>query len=146
MRIGELAKVAGVGVETVRFYERKSLVEQPPKPFFGGFREYPEEAVERIKFIRQAQEIGFSLREIQELLSLRVDPSADCAEVREHAQAKLGEVQRKIASLTVMEAALEDLVKKCPGQGALEKCSIMDALTKGVSAMQSDSDGTDDSH
>jgi len=79
MRISDAAKAAGVGVETIRFYERKGLVAQPKKPILGGgFRSYSRETVERIRFIRQAQEIGFSLKEIKELLSLRVDPDADC--------------------------------------------------------------------
>lgn len=132
MKISETAKAASVGIETVRFYERKGLIEQPEKPFFGGFRSYPAETVERIRFIRQAQEIGFSLREIKELLSLRVDPMVDCAEVREHAQNKLDEVNRKIDSLTTIKAALEELVSTCPGEGALSQCSIMDALTVGL--------------
>ena len=71
MTIGRLADAAGVGVETVRFYERRGLIQQPPKPNGTGFRVYPEETEHRIRFIRQGQELGFSLREIQELLSLR---------------------------------------------------------------------------
>jgi MerR family transcriptional regulator, copper efflux regulator len=136
MRISEVAKAAGVGVETVRFYERKGLVVQPKRPVLsGGFRSYSTEAVERIRFIRQAQEIGFSLREIKDLLSLRVDPDADCGEVRTHARTKLEEVNRKIASLTDMKAALEALIEACPGQGvALGKCSILEALTRSVLA------------
>lgn len=134
MRISEAAKAAGVGVETVRFYERKGLVEQPKRPILsGGFRSYSTETVERIRFIRQAQEIGFSLREIKALLSLRVDPAADCGEVRAHARTKLGEVNRKIASLNVMKGALEELIEACPGQGAaLGECSILKALTRSV--------------
>lgn len=132
MRIGEAAKAAGVGVETIRFYERKGLVEQPRRPVLGGFRSYTFDAVERIRFIRQAQEIGFSLREIKELLSLRVDPEADCGEVRAHAHGKLEEVNRKIASLTRMKAALEELIEACPGEGALGECSILEALTGSV--------------
>ena len=134
MRISDAAKAAGVGVETIRFYERKGLVEQPRRPALGGgFRSYSQETVERIRFIRQAQEIGFSLKEIKELLSLRVDPDADCGEVRVHARAKLDEVNRKIASLTEMKAALEDLIEACPGQGAaLGECSILEALTRSV--------------
>ena len=77
MTIGKLAREAGVGVETVRFYERRGLVEQPPKPVGSGFRHYPREAVERIRFVRRAQEIGFTLREIVELLSLRADHEKD---------------------------------------------------------------------
>jgi len=133
MRISEAAKAAGVGVETVRFYERKGLVEQPRRPVLGGgFRLYSREIVERIRFIRQAQEIGFSLREIKELLSLRVDPDADCGEVRGFAREKLVEVNRKIASLNDMRAALEELIESCPGEGALGKCSILEALTTSV--------------
>lgn len=130
MRISEAAKAAGVGVETIRFYERKGLVAQPTRPpAGGGFRSYPVETVARIRFIRQAQDIGFSLREIQELLSLQGDPGADCGDVRAHAQAKLDEVNRKITSLMSMKEALEALIEGCPGEGALGKCSILAALT-----------------
>ncbi len=126
--IGRAARGAGVGVETVRFYERQGLIEQPLKPLSGGFRHYPAETVERIRFIRQAQEIGFSLREIGDLLSLRADPSADCSGVRERAAAKLEEVNRKIARLEKIRGALVELIAACPGSGALRRCSIMEAL------------------
>jgi MerR family mercuric resistance operon transcriptional regulator len=115
-------------VETIRFYERKGLIEQPPKPLDTGFRVYPEETVQRIRFIRQAQEIGFSLREIDELLSLRADPAADCAHVRERAAAKLEEVERKIEQLGRIRSALNELIAACPGRGALRECSIMASL------------------
>ena len=126
--IGKAAMKAGVGVETIRFYERKGLIEQPPKPLDTGFRVYPEETVQRIRFIRQAQEIGFSLREIDELLSLRADPAADCAHVRERAAAKLEEVERKIEQLGRIRSALNELIAACPGRGALRECSIMASL------------------
>ena len=128
MTISNVAKKAGVGVETVRFYERKGLVDQPPKPLLGGYRVYPSETVERIRFIREAQELGFSLREIEELLLLRTDPASDCADVRERAQAKLDEVNRKRAQLQRIGAELEKLIAACPGQGALQVCSIIDAI------------------
>ncbi len=128
MTISKIAQEAGVGVETVRFYERKGLVDQPPKPPSGGFRVYPAEMAERIRFIRQAQELGFTLREIKELLSLRTDPATDCADVRERAQTKLDEVNRKIALMKGIQAALEKLIAACPGQGALQVCSIIDAI------------------
>ena len=128
MTISKVAKKAGVGIETVRFYERKGLVDQPPKPPSGGFRVYPAEATERIRFIRQAQELGFSLREIKELLSLRMDPATDCADVRERAQTKLDEVNRKVAQMKGIQTALEKLIAACPGQGALQVCSIIDAI------------------
>jgi MerR family transcriptional regulator, copper efflux regulator len=88
MTISKAARAAGVGVETVRFYERRRLIARPAKPPDGGFRRYPPETIERIRFVRQAQGLGFSLREIGELLSLRADPSTDCGQVRERAVAK----------------------------------------------------------
>lgn len=130
MTIGKAAIETGVGVETIRFYERIGLIEQPPKPSGAGFRVYPRETLQRVCFIRQAQEIGFSLREITELLALRSDPSSDCSEVRGQATLKLAEVNRKITQLENIRGALEDLIAACPGRGALRACSIMDALTK----------------
>ena len=128
LTISKAATKAGVGVETVRFYERKGLIEQPPKPLDTGFRLYPEETVQRVRFIRQAQEIGFSLREIEELLSRRADPSADCSDVRERAEAKLEEVDRKMEQLGRIRSALNELIAACPGRGALRACSIMESL------------------
>ncbi len=128
MRISVVAKNTGVGVETVRFYERQGLIAQPPRPSDGGFRSYPPEVLERIRFIRQAQSLGFSLKEIDELLSLRADPSADCGDVRQRAQSKLEEVDAKIASLTAIRSALRGLIDACPGEGAARFCSILDSL------------------
>ena len=128
MTIGKAAREAGVGVETVRLYERTGLIDQPLKPAFGGYRIYPEETVARLRFIRQAQETGFSLREIAELMCLRADPAADCADVRAQAAAKLAEVERKIAGLERMRLALGDLIAACPGSGALRACTIIETL------------------
>lgn len=127
MTIARAARAAGVGVETIRFYERRGLVAQPRKPA-SGFREYDADAVTRIRFIRQAQELGFSLREIEELLSLRADPDADCAEVRTQAAVKRDEVERKIAHLERIRGALDTLIASCPGSGALRACTILDAI------------------
>lgn len=131
MTIGRLARKARVGVETIRFYERKGLIEQPRRPRDGGYRVYPEETAHRIRFIRQAQELGFSLREVEDLLSLRADPESDSADVRARAAAKLAEVKRKITELERIRAALEDLIAACPGRGALRNCSIMETLRAG---------------
>ncbi len=128
MTIGKAARKAGVGVETIRFYERRGLIRQPPKTQGAGFRVYPDAVVERVRFIRQAQVIGFSLREIDDLLSLRADPAADSEDVRKRATAKLAEVNRKITELERIRAALDTLIAACPGGGALRACSIMDAL------------------
>jgi Hg(II)-responsive transcriptional regulator len=131
MTIGTAARKAGVGVETIRFYERRGLIEQPPRPSGNGFRVYPEQSVQRIRFIRQAQDLGFSLKEIEVLLSLRADPTTDCADVRERAQTKLAEVNRKITKLEHIRNALETLIAACPGGGALRSCSIMESLRDG---------------
>jgi DNA-binding transcriptional MerR regulator len=125
--IGRAAREAGVNIETVRFYERRGLIERPPKG--KGYRVYSPEQVARIRFIKEAQQIGFSLSEIRDLLALRADPAADCSEVRHQAVTKLDEVWRKIEQLQEMGAALETLIAAFPGQGALQACSIMDALT-----------------
>lgn len=127
--ISKAASEAGVGVETIRFYERQGLIEQPPKPSGSGVRRYSPETVERIRFIKEAQQIGFSLREVQELLALRADPAADCSDVREQAIAKRADIRRKIDQLRQIDAALETLIASCPGSGGLQCCSIMDALT-----------------
>lgn len=129
LTISRAAESAGVGVETIRFYERRGLIKQPPRPRSGGFRYYDKDVVDRICFIRQAQELGFSLREIKKLLSLRADPAADCGDVRTKAISKRAEVDRKIGQLKHIHAALDELIASCPGGGALRACTIIDALT-----------------
>lgn len=128
MTIGKVAREAGVGVETVRFYERKGLINKPRRPSNGGYRTYPSNAVERIQFIRQAQELGFSLREIKELLSLQANPATDCSDVQERAQIKRNEVKGKIAQLRKIQKALDTLITACPGKGPTRTCSILEAL------------------
>jgi MerR family mercuric resistance operon transcriptional regulator len=130
MTIGEAARRAGVGVETIRFYERRGLIEQPPTLDGRRFRLYPEGTVQRIRFIRHAQHLGFSLREIEELLALQADPHADCSEVRAQAVAKLRDVEGKIDRLREIGVALEAVIAACPGQGGLQTCSILDALVE----------------
>lgn len=128
LTIGETARRAGIGVETIRFYERRGLIARPPKPEGAGFRIYSSEQVRRLHFIRQAQRLGFSLREIGELLALRGDPAADRTAMRERAAAKLAEVRDKIVRLNEIGAALETVIAACPGGGGLAGCSILEAL------------------
>lgn len=128
MRISEVAKAADVGVETVRFYERRGLIEQPKKPVNGGFRFYPEQVAVEIRFIRQAQELGFSLGEIEDLLSLKSEPDTDCSEIRHRALSKREDVDIKIKRLRRIRGTLTKLIDACPGEGALESCSIIDAM------------------
>jgi len=128
LRIGRAAQRAGVGVETIRFYQRKGLIDRPPKPS-SGFRLYTPEGIDRIRFIRKAQELGFSLREIQELLSLETDPRAKCEDVRARASAKLTEIDGKIENLVAIRLALKKLISACPRVGmAAKRCTILEAL------------------
>jgi Hg(II)-responsive transcriptional regulator len=135
LTIGKAAARVGVNVETIRFYERRGLIAQPKKPR-SGFREYGADVVARIRFIRQAQEIGFSLREIRELLSLRADPKADCSHVQLRAIIKRDEVDRKIDQLQQIRAALDELVSTCPGGGALCACTILEAMERADAQVQ----------
>ena len=126
--IGLAARQAGVGVETIRFYERRGLIERPPKPPGAGSRRYAADTVHRIRFIRQAQQLGFTLRQIEELLSLQANPTADCSDVRRRALAKIEEVSARIGQLAEIRSALVRLLAACPGSGALGACSILEAL------------------
>src|ERR671918_2137551 len=94
MTIGQVAKHAGVGVETVRFYERQGLLDAPPRRA-SGYRQYSQDVIRRIQFIKRAKDLGFALREIRELLSLRVDPNTPCDEVKHRAEAKIADIDTK---------------------------------------------------
>jgi len=128
--IGQVAHLAEVGVETIRFYERRGLIDEPPRRA-SGYRQYPPEAVTRIGFIRRAKDLGFSLQEIKELLELRVDADATCADVQGRANVKIRDIQHKIEILEGMRAALDDLVTSCSGDGPLSECPILDAMDMG---------------
>ena len=125
--IGQVAKLSSVGVETVRFYERKGLITEPPRKE-SGYRQYPQDAIRRIQFIRSAKELGFSLKEISELLSLRVEPGASCADVRKKAVDKISDVKMKIGKLKKIKIALTALASICNGRGPTSECPILDAL------------------
>jgi MerR family copper efflux transcriptional regulator len=129
MTIGELAETAGVGVETIRFYERKRMIVQPKRPA-AGYRRYDEETARRIRFIRQAQELGFTLAEIKQLLELRLDPRRSCADVKTEAETKIADIDEKIASLRVMRKALVEITHSCSGEGPTSECPILDAIDK----------------
>lgn len=127
LTIGELAKGAGVGVETLRFYEREGIIEEPPRRD-SGYRQYPADAVNRVRFIRHAKELGFSLREIKELMALRIAPGANCTRVRKQAEAKIADIEAKIRSLQRMKQSLQKLVAACGGRGSVSKCPILETL------------------
>jgi MerR family mercuric resistance operon transcriptional regulator len=127
LTIGQLAKQAGVGVETVRFYERQGLLDAPPRRE-SGYRQYGREVVARLQFIRRAKELGFSLKEIRELLSLRVDPGTTCDQVKKRAEAKITDIDAKLRDLRRMKRALKQLAAACSGRGPVSQCPILDAL------------------
>jgi MerR family mercuric resistance operon transcriptional regulator len=127
LTIGKVAREAGIGVETVRFYERQGLLEVPARRQ-SGYRQYTPDAIARLRFIRQAQRLGFTLREIKELLALRLDPQATRAHVREQAAAKIADIDRRISELKRMKKALKPLVEACDGHGRLEGCPILKAI------------------
>ncbi len=127
LSIGQVARRAGVGVETVRFYEREGLLEEPPRRA-SGYRQYSEQVVTRLHFIKRAQKLGFSLKEISELLLLRVDAQTSCDEVRQRTEAKLAEVERKLVELQRMRQALLQVHSLCSGQGPTGRCPMLDAL------------------
>ena len=127
LTIGQVAKRAAVGVETVRFYERQGLIAEPPRRA-SGYRQYPPEVVDRLGFIKRAKTLGFSLKEIVELLSLRVDPNSTAADVKASAAEKLRQIEGKIAELERMKGALEELHDACRGEGPTSACPILDAL------------------
>jgi len=127
LRIGQLAAEAGVNVETIRFYERRGLLTEPGRRP-SGYREYEPDSVRRVRFIKRAQHLGFTLAEIEELLRLRDDRTAKCEDVRSAALGKLRDIEEKIRSLRAMKRALGVLVKSCNKNAAVRECPILEAL------------------
>ena len=128
----ELARQAGVGIETLRYYERRGLLPDP-RPSGQGTRYYPEEALARLRQIKRAQELGFSLREVGELLGLMHSSTASCAEVARLAQEKLALIDDKISELQTIRKQLAELAKSCPQDGPLQRCPIVKSLKEPLS-------------
>ena len=120
--IGQVARASGVGVETVRFYERQKIL---PKPNGSGYRLYLPDTVARLRFIKRAQALGFSLEEIGELLALRASPRSTCGQLRRKAEAKCTEVDGKISELRRLRKALDGLIGECSGEGPVSRCTIL---------------------
>jgi MerR family transcriptional regulator, copper efflux regulator len=127
LSIGDVAKQANVHIETLRYYERRGLLARPPRST-SNYRLYAAETVRRVRFIKGAQELGFSLKEIQELLSLRAEPKTSCEDIRERAEAKITDIEAKIRSLQAMKRALTKLVMECSGSGPITDCPILEAF------------------
>jgi MerR family copper efflux transcriptional regulator len=128
LRIGQLAHLAKVNVQTLRFYERKGLLPPPPRRL-SGYREYPAEAVGIVRFIQRAQELGFTLREIKELLDLRRVARSTCGDVVVVAQRKIEEIEKKIDDLRAMQTALTKLLAECSGDAPITQCPIIESLS-----------------
>jgi MerR family mercuric resistance operon transcriptional regulator len=124
LTISKVAAEVGVNVETIRFYERKGLIKQPPKPT-QGFRQYPIETVQRIRFIKGSQALGFTLSEIASLLALNDTP---CHQVQTLAEKKLNSVRKKIADLQSLEQALLAHLQQCQSNQDDSYCPIINAL------------------
>jgi len=124
--IGKLAESAGVAIDTVRYYERNGLL-QPAGRLASGYRRYGEAELRRLRFIRRAKALGFSLEDIRTLLELSAERSV--AKVKRAAQLKLADIEARIAELERVGAGLRKLIAACPGHGRAEACPILNALT-----------------
>jgi Zn(II)-responsive transcriptional regulator len=129
MKIGELARRAEVTIDTVRYYEREGLLPKAQR-LASGYRVYDRQDVRRLRFVRRAKALGFTLPEIRELLELSRHRDDDMAAMKAVAVERLTDVQARLAELNRIRAALEALVASCPGHGALEQCPILNALAE----------------
>ena len=128
LTISELAKQGGVNLQTIRYYERVGLLPKPPRSA-SGYRLFSPDGVHRIRFIKRAQELGFSLKEIKELLVLRIHPGSTSADVRKRAECKIADIEEKIKSLRAMKKALVRLTATCCGEGLASECPILERLS-----------------
>ena len=127
--IGQVAKQSGVSVETVRYYEKEGLLEVPERKE-SGYRQFKGDTIDRLSFIQQAKKLGFSLKEIGELLSITSDANTVCDDVKQLSQDKLVDIEKKIKMLQQMRKSLKKLIDVCPGQAPINDCPILDALQK----------------
>ncbi len=126
-KIGEAARRAGVNKETIRYYERRKLIPEPDRRR-SGYRILTQRHVEQIKFIKRAQDLGFTLSEIKDLLALRLDGNISCEQVRVKAQEKFNDVKQKISDLNRIQDVLAELIEECKADGTTEDCVILNAL------------------
>ncbi|MGI8961710.1 MAG: MerR family transcriptional regulator [Bryobacteraceae bacterium] len=127
LTISRLARLGGVNLETVRYYERRGLLPKPPRTE-AGYRQFSPDAAQRLRFIKRAQELGFSLDKVQELLALRLEPRTNRAEVRRRTETQIADIDRKIATFSAMKATLRDLAQRCEQCGSSPECPILASL------------------
>ncbi|HET6545813.1 MAG TPA: heavy metal-responsive transcriptional regulator [Rhodanobacteraceae bacterium] len=130
LTIGAVAKRAGVGIDTIRYYEREGLL-PPPRRRASGYRDYDAVAVDRLRFIRHAKRLGFTLDEIRELLALSADHERGVRGVRQRAEARLDAIEQRIGELQEVRRGLKKLIADCPGRGDPGACPILRALNRG---------------
>lgn len=130
-RSSELANMAGVNKETIRFYEKKGLLTAPMRTA-GGYRQFSQEDLERLLFIRNAKELGFALTEIKELLAIADGDIYKCCDVREIAQSKLNHINKQLKHLSTLKATLTKLVSECQQARTIKHCPIIESLSRGV--------------
>ena len=123
--IGQLARVGDTGVETIRYYERRGLMPEPPRAA-SGYRRYPEDAARRLRFIRRAKRLGFTLEEIRSLLQLQA--GGQTAQIKSVAESKLAEIETRLDDLQRMRTALRDMTQRCSGTGPVDGCPIIETL------------------
>ena len=127
LKSNTLAERSGVNLQTIRYYEREGLVPIPPR-LKSGYRMFPETTVQRIRFIKRAQQLGFSRNEIRDLLSIQIDPTKECSDVQRLAKAKLADIEERIETLQSMKRVLSGLAEACPGCGPSSECPILESI------------------
>ncbi len=127
MRIGEVAQRSGVGIETIRYYEREGLLPVPRRRP-SGYRQYDTSVLARLQFVRRTKQLGFTLAEIKSLLGLWFDRSSKCVHVRDHARAKISDIESKIRTLQQMKRSLRKVIRQCESRNSLQECPLLEGL------------------
>ena len=127
LRSSTLAERGGVNLQTIRYYEREGLLPKPPR-LKSGYRMFPETAVQRVRFIKRAQELGFQLSEVRQLLSIQIDPAKECSDVQRLAKAKVEDIEARIRTLQSMRRVLSNLADACPGRSPSSECPILESM------------------
>lgn len=125
LTIGRVAELSNVGVETIRYYEREGILQQPPR-IGNSIRRYPKDTIHRLHFIRRAQELGFSLQEITDLLSIRSTGKGSCSKVAEKTDQKLAQIEAKIVDLKRLKSSLLKIKDCCAQQAPSDKCPVLE--------------------
>ena len=129
MKIGEVAKLSGTGIETIRFYEREGLLLEPERRP-SGYRQYDESTVERLEYIRRAKELGFTLAEIRELMELSFVSQTCCDHIRQRAETKITDIESKIRNLQQMKRSLGKIVQRCRNKNSTDNCPLVHKTKK----------------